>query len=81
VPYQLVGEELWARYTALTVEVFHKAQRVASHVACALSRSYSHAACSQHLRASSSCVRESSSLTLLRAICRAFSSSNDGHGG
>ena len=32
VPYQLVGEELWARYTALTVEVFHKTQRVSSHL-------------------------------------------------
>ena len=31
-PYQLVGEELWARYTALTVELFRERQRVASHV-------------------------------------------------
>lgn len=32
VPYQLVGEEVWARATTMTVEVFHKSQRVASHV-------------------------------------------------
>lgn len=31
VPYQLVGEELEARSTATTVEVFHKGKRVASH--------------------------------------------------
>ena len=31
VPYQLVGQELDARFTANTVEVFHKRQRVASH--------------------------------------------------
>lgn len=32
VPYQLVGEEVWMRATTTTVEVFHKSQRVASHV-------------------------------------------------
>ena len=31
VPYQLVGQELDARFTANTVEVFHKGRRVASH--------------------------------------------------
>jgi transposase len=31
-PYQLVGEEVWVRATTLTVEVFHKEQRVGSHV-------------------------------------------------
>jgi transposase len=32
VPYQLVGEQLEARSTAHTVEVFHRGKRVASHV-------------------------------------------------
>ena len=31
VPYQLVGQELEARYTATTVEIFHRGVRVASH--------------------------------------------------
>jgi transposase len=32
VPYQLVGQQLEARYTATTVEIFHRGVRVASHV-------------------------------------------------
>jgi len=32
VPYQLAGQELEARYTGTTVEVFHRGIRVASHV-------------------------------------------------
>ena len=32
VPYQLVRRQLDARYTARTVECFHKGQRVASHI-------------------------------------------------
>ena len=31
VPYQLVGQKLDARYTATTVEIFHRGVRVASH--------------------------------------------------
>ena len=31
VPYQLVGQQLEARYTATTVEIFHRGIRVASH--------------------------------------------------
>src|SRR5947209_4936517 len=31
VPYQLVGQQLEARYTATTVEIFHRGVRVASH--------------------------------------------------
>jgi len=31
VPYQLVGQQLEARYTANTVEIFHRGVRVASH--------------------------------------------------
>jgi transposase len=32
IPHTLVGQELWARFSAATVEVFHRSQRVASHV-------------------------------------------------
>jgi transposase len=32
VPHALVGQELWARFSAATVEVFHRAQRVSSHL-------------------------------------------------
>lgn len=32
VPHALVGCELWARFSAATVEVFHRSVRVASHV-------------------------------------------------
>jgi transposase len=32
IPHALVGQELWARFTAATVEVFHCGQRVGSHV-------------------------------------------------
>jgi transposase len=32
VPHALVGQELWARFSASTVEVFHRSVRVASHV-------------------------------------------------
>jgi transposase len=31
-PYQLVGEEIWIRATALTIELFHNNQRVGSHL-------------------------------------------------
>lgn len=31
VPHALVGQELWARFSASTVEIFHRSQRVASH--------------------------------------------------
>jgi transposase len=31
VPYQLVGQELEARYTSTTVEIYHRGTRVASH--------------------------------------------------
>jgi transposase len=37
VPHALVGQELWARFSASTVEVFHRSIRAASHV-----RSYQH---------------------------------------
>ena len=31
VPYQLIGEEMEARYTATTVEIFYKGKRLDSH--------------------------------------------------
>ncbi|TLP42158.1 IS21 family transposase [Cohaesibacter sp. CAU 1516] len=31
VPYQLLRQDLWARITARTIEIFHKGQRVAAH--------------------------------------------------
>jgi transposase len=31
-PYQLVREEMWLRVTAQTIEIFHKGNRVASHL-------------------------------------------------
>src|ERR1700722_13168072 len=47
VPHALVGQELWARFSASTVEVFHRNVRVASHV-----RSYqrgAHTTLPQHM--------------------------------
>jgi transposase len=32
VPHALVGQEVWARFSAATVEIFHRSQRVASHM-------------------------------------------------
>jgi transposase len=31
VPHALVGQELWARFSAAMIEVFHRSQRVSSH--------------------------------------------------
>jgi len=47
VPHALVGQELWSRFSAATVEVFHRSVRVASHV-----RSYQrgvHSTISEHM--------------------------------
>jgi transposase len=47
IPHALVGQELWARFSAATVEVFHRSQRVSSHV-----RSYQrgvHTTLSEHM--------------------------------
>ena len=47
IPHALVGQELWARFSAATVEVFHRSQRVASHM-----RSYQrgvHTTISEHM--------------------------------
>ena len=32
VPFTLIGQEMWARYTAKTVEVFHRDKRIATHI-------------------------------------------------
>jgi transposase len=32
VPYTLIGQEMWARYTTKTVEVFHRNKRIAAHI-------------------------------------------------
>jgi transposase len=32
VPFTLIGEEMWARYTVRTVEVFHRSKRIAAHM-------------------------------------------------
>ncbi len=47
VPHAFVGQEMWARFSAATVEVFHRNQRVSSHV-----RSYqrgTHTTISEHM--------------------------------
>jgi transposase len=47
VPHALVGQELWARFSAATVEVFHHGLRVGSHL-----RSYqrgAHTTLSEHM--------------------------------
>jgi transposase len=32
VPFALIGQEMWARYTTQTVEVFHRDKRIAVHI-------------------------------------------------
>ncbi len=34
VPHALVGHSVWARYTAASVEIFFRSQRVATHIRC-----------------------------------------------
>ncbi|RMF11835.1 MAG: IS21 family transposase, partial [Alphaproteobacteria bacterium] len=50
VPYQLLRQKLWARITARTVEIFHRNQRVASHVRTSGNRGHSTVA--EHMPAS-----------------------------
>jgi transposase len=40
VPYTLLREELWASYTASTVEVFHRGKRVAAHIRSHVKRAH-----------------------------------------
>jgi transposase len=47
VPYQLAGQKLEARYTTLTMEIFHGGKRVASHMRG--SASYRHTTVSEHM--------------------------------
>ena len=47
VPYQLAGQQLEARYTATTVEIFHGGKRVASHVRS--SAAYRHTTIHEHM--------------------------------
>ncbi len=47
VPYQLAGQKLEARWTTMTVEVFHSGKRVASHLRSWLS--YKHTTVSEHM--------------------------------
>jgi transposase len=47
VPYQLAGQKLEARFTALTVEIFHGGKRVASHARS--SAAYRHTTVSEHM--------------------------------
>lgn len=47
VPYQMVGKEVELRFTTTTVEVFHRGERIASHM-----RSYKqgqHTTCKEHM--------------------------------
>jgi transposase len=41
VPYKLLKEKIWARITARTIEIFHRSQRVASHVRTSGNRKHS----------------------------------------
>ena len=41
VPHQLLKQKLWARITVRTIEIFHKGQRVASHVRSSGNRQHS----------------------------------------
>ena len=47
VPYQLAGQQLEARFTATTVEIFHRGKRVASHARSL--RAYRHTTVSEHM--------------------------------
>ena len=47
VPYQLAGQQLEARYTATTIEVFHGGKRVASHARS--SAAYRHTTVPEHM--------------------------------
>jgi transposase len=47
VPYQLAGQQLEARFTAATVEIFHSGKRVASHARSAAA--YRHTTVREHM--------------------------------
>jgi transposase len=66
VPYTLVRQELWARYTASTVEVFHRGTRVAVHRRGPPNRG--HTTLSEHMPSSH---RRYADWTLPRIMCAA----------
>jgi transposase len=47
VPYQLAGQQMEARFTATTVEIFHGGKRIASHVRS--SATYRHTTVTEHM--------------------------------
>jgi transposase len=47
VPYQLAGQQLEARFTSRTVEIFHAGKRIASHVRS--SEAYRHTTIKEHM--------------------------------
>jgi transposase len=47
VPYQLAGQQLEARFTATTVELFHQGQRIACHVRSSVA--YRHTTVHEHM--------------------------------
>ena len=40
VPFTLIGQEMWARYTAQMVEVFHRDRRIAAHMRSYMKRGH-----------------------------------------
>ena len=40
VPFTLIGQEMWARFTAQTVEVFHRDSRVATYMRSSAKRAH-----------------------------------------
>lgn len=56
VPYQLAGQQLEARFTGTTVEIFHRSQRVASHVRSLVP--YRHTTIHEHMPKSHRAHRE-----------------------
>ena len=47
VPHQLLRQKIWVRITARTIEVFHKAKRVAAHAR--ISSNYQHTTVREHM--------------------------------
>ena len=47
VPHQLLRQKIWVRITARTIEVFHKAKRVAAHAR--ISSNYQHTTAREHM--------------------------------
>lgn len=56
VPYQLAGEQLEARFTATTIEIFYRGKRIASHVRSPAA--YQHTTIHEHMPKSHQAHRE-----------------------